>query len=106
MVLVCCQEEDELTSFRPRQNATMKSSLATARSRVPAEEADEESTAPLSRGAGGAPGAGGFPGMGAGGMPDLASLMSNPAIMNMANQMMQNGGMDQLLNNPASSPVT
>lgn len=69
----------------------MKSSLATVRARVPAADADEDehddSSAPVSRGAGAgaAGGAGfpGFPGMGAGGMPDLASMMQNPAIMNM-----------------------
>ncbi|BGP41563.1 Small glutamine-rich tetratricopeptide repeat-containing protein 2 [Rhodotorula kratochvilovae] len=73
-------------------NATMKSSLATARSRLPAgEKKDGEDAAEgsVSRsgapaaGAGAGPGAGGipgFPGMG-GGMPDLASMMNNPAIV-------------------------
>lgn len=33
---------------------------------------------------------------GGGGMPDLASLMSNPALMQMAQGMMANGGLDSL----------
>lgn len=72
----------------------MKSSLATAKSRVPSlnnasnddEDEDESSSVtPATRGAGGMPaGFPNFPGMGgAGGMPDLASMMSNPAIMQM-----------------------
>lgn len=44
--------------------------------------------------------AGGFPGAGAGGMPDLSSLMNNPMVSQMAQQMMQNGGLEQLMNNP------
>lgn len=108
----------------------MKSSLATARSRVPAavESDDEDDSAAAvssTRGAGapaGMPGMpAGFPGLG--GM-DLGSLMSNPAIMNMfvpslhslylscsksglmsggsnrAQQMMAGGGMEQMMNNP------
>ena len=45
---------------------------------------------------GGSPGAGG-----AGGMPDLSSILSNPAMMQMAQQMMQNGGLESLMSNPA-----
>lgn len=79
----------------------MKSSLSTARSRVPADQEDEEeSSAPLSRGAGAGGMPAGFPGMGAGGMPDLAGLMSNPAVMQMAQSMMANGGLEGLMNNP------
>ncbi|OBZ80052.1 hypothetical protein A0H81_00429 [Grifola frondosa] len=37
----------------------------------------------------------------AGGMPDLASMMSNPMFMQMAQQMMQNGGIEQLMSNPS-----
>jgi len=36
-----------------------------------------------------------------GGMPDLASMMNNPAMMQMAQQMMANGGMERLMSNPA-----
>ena len=40
-------------------------------------------------------------GAGAGGMPDLAGLMNNPAMMQMAQQMMANGGLERLMSNPA-----
>jgi len=40
-------------------------------------------------------------GAGAGGMPDIASLMNNPAMMTMAQQMMDNGGLNGLMQNPA-----
>ena len=40
-------------------------------------------------------------GAGAGGMPDLASMMNTPAMMQMAQQMMANGGMERLMSNPA-----
>ena len=45
----------------------------------------------------------GGPGAGAGGMPDLAGLMNNPAVMQMAQQMMGNGGLERLMQNPALS---
>jgi small glutamine-rich tetratricopeptide repeat-containing protein alpha len=38
---------------------------------------------------------------GAGGMPDIASLMNNPMMMQMAQQMMANGGLDNLMQNPS-----
>lgn len=50
-------------------------------------------------GMGGGGGAGG--GAGGGGMPDLASLMNNPMMMQMAQQMMSNGGMERLMQNPS-----
>jgi small glutamine-rich tetratricopeptide repeat-containing protein alpha len=40
-------------------------------------------------------------GGGAGGTPDLASMMNNPAMMQMAQQMMANGGLERLMSNPA-----
>ncbi len=40
-------------------------------------------------------------GAGAGGMPDLASMMNNPAMMQMAQQMMADGGLERLVSNPA-----
>jgi len=46
-------------------------------------------------------GAGAGAGAGAGGMPDLAGLMNNPAMMQMAQQMMANGGLERLMSNPA-----
>jgi hypothetical protein len=46
---------------------------------------------------------GGGAGAGAGGMPDLASMMSNPAVMQMAQQMMANGGLERLMSNQGVS---
>jgi small glutamine-rich tetratricopeptide repeat-containing protein alpha len=46
-------------------------------------------------GGGGAGGAGS-----AGGMPDLAGMMNNPAMMQMAQQMMANGGLERVMSNP------
>lgn len=37
----------------------------------------------------------------AGGMPDLAGLLNNPAMMQMAQQLMQNGGLEGLMSNPS-----
>jgi len=73
------------------QNATMKSSLATARVKL------EEQTVDVSQDAEGT--GGGLPGGLPGGM-DIASLLSNPAIMGMAQQMMQSGALDQIMSNP------
>ncbi|GAA5917570.1 hypothetical protein JCM6882_001982 [Rhodosporidiobolus microsporus] len=89
------------------ENATMKSSLNTARSKLPAAAGDEsgsvsrnETPAAGARGAGaGAGGMPGFPGMGAG-MPGLADMMNNPAIMQAAQSMMANGGLERMMNNP------
>ncbi|KAG6866883.1 hypothetical protein C0991_008820 [Blastosporella zonata] len=44
---------------------------------------------------------GGAGGPGAGGMPDLASLMNNPQMMAMAQQMAQNGSLNSIMQNPA-----
>jgi|ERR1700722_1044990 len=41
-------------------------------------------------------------GMGGGGsMPDIASMLQNPMMMQMAQQMMDNGGLESLMSNPA-----
>ncbi|KAL7421900.1 Small glutamine-rich tetratricopeptide repeat-containing protein 2 [Cryptotrichosporon argae] len=94
-------------------NANMKAALATAKQR--AAEAGSNSVAdrePPRAGAGS--GAGGMPdlsslagmfggggaGAGGGGMPDLASMMQNPQMMAMAQQMMANGGLERLMSNP------
>jgi len=37
---------------------------------------------------------------GGGGMPDLAGMMNNPAMMQMAQQMMANGGLERVMSNP------
>lgn len=105
-------------------NSNLKTNLENAKARLPAVA---RSTSPAARelhpfplfslgkslkttpiiagGAGGMPDlsslAGMFGGGGGGGMPDLASMMQNPQIMQMAQQMMANGGMERLMSNPA-----
>ncbi|KAF9198787.1 hypothetical protein BGZ49_000289 [Haplosporangium sp. Z 27] len=84
-------------------NATMKSSLATARTKARDNEVAPSPRGTPGAGAGGLPA--GFPDLsalgGGGGMPDLASLMNNPALMGMAQQMMQSGALNSLMSNPA-----
>jgi len=84
-------------------NATMKSSLNTARNKARDNEVSPAARSAPTPGAGGMPA--GFPDLsalgGAGGMPDLAGLMNNPALMNMAQQMMQSGALNNLMSNPA-----
>lgn len=96
-------------------NANLKSGLSSAEARIPPEDDDlpplEDMDEPASANAGAGAGMGGMADMlrnmgmggggGGGGMPDLASLMSNPAMMQMAQQMMQNGGLERLMSNPA-----
>ena len=109
-------------------NANLKSGLQNATDRIPAEEEDDDddndgppplvpegdlpmsdrsSNPPAGAGAGGLGGMadmfrnmGGMGGAGAGGMPDLAGLMNNPMMMQMAQQMMANGGLERLMSNP------
>ena len=76
-------------------NATLKSSLATAKSKLNTGSVERSGPAETSAGAGGLPNFGG-----AGGMPDLGALLNNPALMNMAQQMMQSGALDNLMSNP------
>lgn len=77
-------------------NNNMKSSLATAKTRLGEQSpsSSDREAAPSARGAGGAPGGmpdlaamasmfGGGGGGGGGGMPDLASMMQNPQMMAM-----------------------
>ncbi|KAF8225810.1 hypothetical protein L208DRAFT_1407973 [Tricholoma matsutake] len=40
-------------------------------------------------------------GMGGGGMPDIASMMNNPQMMAMAQQLAANGGLASFMQNPA-----
>lgn len=86
-------------------NALMKSGLETARQHAK-DTKKPSSPTPASRdvsgaGAGGGAdaGMGGFPGMGggAGGMPDLSAMMNNPMIAQMAQSMMANGGLEQMM---------
>jgi small glutamine-rich tetratricopeptide repeat-containing protein alpha len=72
---------------------------------------DDNSPAPRSAPGGAGPGLGaGLGGMadllsgmggGGGGMPDMASIMNNPQLMAMAQQMAANGGLANLMQNPA-----
>ncbi|KAF7721223.1 hypothetical protein EC973_005099 [Apophysomyces ossiformis] len=68
------------------ENNTIKSALATARSKL--ESSSIERSMPQESAGG------------AGGMPDLSSILSNPAMMGMAQQMMQSGAFEGLMNNP------
>lgn len=96
-------------------NANLKAGLENAKTRLTAESRSQErspaatSSAPAAdtpRGA--APNfndllgsLGGLGGGGAGGgMPDLSTLMSNPAVMQMASQLASNGGLASLMQDP------
>ncbi|KAG8684067.1 hypothetical protein FRC11_012661 [Ceratobasidium sp. 423] len=91
--------------------AKLGSSSATATRSTPATSPppaggaggmDWSQMANLMGGMGGMGGGGGAGGAGGGGgMPDLASMMNNPQLMAMAQQMMANGGMERLMQNPA-----
>ncbi|KAJ7071445.1 putative stress-induced protein STI1 [Mycena amicta] len=84
-------------------NQGLRSSYENAKSRI-VSSSDSNSTSPASRGAGGGGGIAdllaGMGGGGGGGTPDLASLMNNPQMMAMAQQMMANGGLENLMSNP------
>jgi len=89
-------------------NANLKSGLqnAEARSEPTSSSAAADRSVPAATGA--PPGMGGLAdllggmggGSGAGGMPDMASLLQNPMMMEMAQKMMANGGMDRMMQNP------
>ena len=68
-----------------------------AEARIPKDDEVDESSADTTIPAA-APGT--TPGA-AGGMPDLAGLMNNPMMMQMASQLMQNGGLERLMSNPS-----
>ncbi|RXK37079.1 cytoplasmic protein [Tremella mesenterica] len=102
-------------------NNNMKTALTTARSRE-AEDAARTREVPRGTAPSGAAAPGGMPdlsalasmfggggggggGEGAGGMPDMASLLRNPQMMAMAQQMMANGGLERLMQNPAMRNV-
>ncbi|KAF5377483.1 hypothetical protein D9615_005111 [Tricholomella constricta] len=93
-------------------NSGLKSGLQNAQARIePAggSPPTSESATPTTRrpATGTGPGLGGMADMlrgvggGGGGMPDLASLMNNPQMMAMAQQMAANGGLASLMQNPA-----
>ncbi|KAI8975976.1 hypothetical protein BDB01DRAFT_728427 [Pilobolus umbonatus] len=75
-------------------NVTVQNSLATAKSKISSSSSVDRSVD--------TPPTGGLPNLGGagGGMPDLGSLLNNPNIMNMAQQMMQSGALDNLMSNP------
>ncbi|EEB06455.1 SGT2 family TPR repeat protein [Schizosaccharomyces japonicus yFS275] len=82
-------------------NAVLQKSLSLAEKKLEAKEESSSSAASTTTQDRAAPS--GLPnlgGLGSGGMPDLASLMNNPAVMNMAQNMMQSGALNGLLNNP------
>jgi small glutamine-rich tetratricopeptide repeat-containing protein alpha len=93
-------------------NAAMKSGLQNSETRIasdgdaaPPREAPSSNSPP---GPGAGAGAGGLAdllgnmgGAGGAGMPDIAGMMNNPAMMQMAQQMMANGGLERLMANPA-----
>ncbi|CAO1620154.1 unnamed protein product [Sympodiomycopsis kandeliae] len=83
-------------------NAQVAKSKASGPSDTDSSPATRGAGAGAGAGAGGPGGFGGFPGMGGGGggMPDLASLMNNPMMAQMAQNMMSNGGLEQLMQNP------
>ncbi|RKP10801.1 hypothetical protein THASP1DRAFT_21517 [Thamnocephalis sphaerospora] len=80
-------------------NSNMQVSLETAKKKLaatsPSADAGSSSVETTDRGM---PdfGAGGMPNFGAGGMPDIGSLLSNPAMRDMAMRMMQNPQMMQM----------
>ncbi|KAJ3406263.1 hypothetical protein HDU80_011614 [Chytriomyces hyalinus] len=80
-------------------NAAMKQSLASAKARL--AESGVEGASSSKKSAPANPFAGGMPGMGAGGMPDFASMMSDPNFMKMASSMMGNPQIAEMMKNPA-----
>ncbi|KAJ1723040.1 Small glutamine-rich tetratricopeptide repeat-containing protein 2 [Coemansia erecta] len=81
-------------------NAVMRSSLEAVKSRLGSSgdvsRSSPAASADSSAGASAGAGAGGF---------DFASIMNNPALMSMAQNMMANGGLDRLMSNPAISQM-
>lgn len=84
-------------------NAGLKTGLKNSQDRITDDNTttNEASSTPppIPGGAGGL--ADMLRGMGGGGMPDLASLMNNPQMMAMAQQMAANGGLERLMSNPS-----
>ncbi|GJJ09537.1 hypothetical protein Clacol_003760 [Clathrus columnatus] len=93
-------------------NSNFKAGLEQAEARMSNDTAvsleEDTSNAPTS---GGLPdlsslasmlgGGGGGGNGGGGGMPDIAGMLSNPAVRQMAQNLMANGGMERLMQNPA-----
>lgn len=91
----------------------MKSSLASTKAKISAENELSTRSTPAGVSADptvGAEAGGGMDGIAdmlknmggdGGGMSDLTNFMNNPAIKSMAQQMAQNGGLNQLMQDPA-----
>lgn len=78
----------------------MKAGLQTARTHAAQSTSSASATSPTREVGSNNDGAAdaGFPGMGgAGGMPDLGALMNNPMIAQMAQNLMGNGGLEQMM---------
>ncbi|KAF8898458.1 hypothetical protein BD779DRAFT_1795158 [Infundibulicybe gibba] len=101
-------------------NVSLKTGLQNAQARISSSDSDLPDLIPdgnstttntrSTSGAGGGPGLGGMADLlqgmgGGGGMPDLASMMNNPQMMAMAQQMASNGGLASLMQNPAVSDM-
>lgn len=87
-------------------NASLKTGLQNSEARLEVTSTPTTPPSDTARGAGGGPDMGGLADMlggmggGGGGMPDVASLMQNPMLMQMAQQMMANGGLERMMQNP------
>ncbi|KAI7870304.1 hypothetical protein BDF14DRAFT_1720976 [Spinellus fusiger] len=68
------------------ENPTLKTSLQTAMAKASSSAVDKPQTRDIPSPAGG--------------MPDLSSMLNNPNLMNMAQQMMQSGALGDMMNNP------
>lgn len=91
-------------------NANLKAGLEQAEARISTNVSTSDEATPSNPSSGGGlPDlsslagmfGGGGGGGGGGGMPDLAGMMNNPAVRQMAQSMMANGGMERLMQNPA-----
>lgn len=87
-------------------NANLKAGLEQAEARMSTNVSAPDEATPNSSSGGGLPDLGSlasmFGGGGGGeGMPNLAGMMNNPAVRQMAQNMMANGGMERLMQNPA-----
>jgi len=89
-------------------NSNLKTGLENAKVRADSGSAVGNASPPFGGAGGGMPDLSSLAGMfggggggGRGGMPDLAGLLSNPALMSMAQNMMANGGMERMMQNPA-----
>ncbi|KAJ1850443.1 Small glutamine-rich tetratricopeptide repeat-containing protein 2 [Coemansia sp. RSA 1722] len=78
------------------ENSVMRSSLESVKARLGSSADSSRSAVPTSNSTGSSSNAGAS----AGGF-DIGSLLNNPALMGMAQNMMANGGLDRLMSNPA-----